>query len=199
MGLLFLKGVFMRTRSIPSAKTTAALIVVTASLLSSDAGFVEERKTPEIARGAIADVLPPDSGAAPAILALVNGHRASGAVCGGTPFPPAPPLSLDGALSEAAALHALDMAQFDYFGHSGRDGSSHADRILDAGFSGRTVEENIAAGYTTAAEVVNVWMGRTKHCANIMNPAFKFMGAGHATVPESTYGTYWVQTFGAAH
>jgi uncharacterized protein YkwD len=39
-------------------------------------------------------------------------------------------------------------------------------------------------------------LGSSGHCANIMNPAFELMGAGHATVPESTWGAYWVQTFG---
>jgi uncharacterized protein YkwD len=157
---------------------------------------VPERRVPQDARQALMDVPPPDSSAAGAILTLVNGHRAAGATCGIMVFPPAPPLALESALNDAAALHALDMAQFDYFSHVGRGGSTYADRILDAGFSGTTLGENIAAGYTTVAEVVNAWMGSAGHCSNIMNPAFEFMGAGHATVPSSTYGTYWVQTFG---
>jgi uncharacterized protein YkwD len=197
--MLFEGGFFMRRRSTPSAKAAAALIGLTVSLYAHNGGGegIPEKRASDDARPALADVLTPDSSAAPAILALVNGHRASGAVCGGTPFPPAPPLRLDGALNAAAALHALDMAQFDNFSHVGHDGSSYADRIRHAGFSGRTLEENIAAGYATAAEVVSLWMSRTRHCANIMNPAFEFMGAGQATVEESTYGTYWVQTFGA--
>ncbi len=160
--------------------------------------LVPVRRVPEDARQSLADVPPPDSSAASAILALVNVHRANGAVCGGTPLPPAPALLLDSALNDAAALHALDMAQFDYFSHVGRGGSTYIDRILDAGFSGVTLGENIAAGPSTVADVVSLWMSSSGHCTNIMNPAFDSMGAGHATVPTSTYGTYWVQTFGGA-
>jgi uncharacterized protein YkwD len=155
-----------------------------------------EKSVPEDAVQALAPHPPPDSSAAPAILALVNAHRASGAVCGTTALPPALPLSLDSALNDAAALHAVDMAQFDYFSHIGRDGSTFVERIQDAGFSGVTFGENIAAGLTTVAAVVSAWMGSSLHCSNIMNPAFDFMGAGHATVATSTFGTYWVQTFG---
>lgn len=157
---------------------------------------IVEGSVPEDAVQALSPHPAPDSSVAGAILALVNGHRASGAVCGGTPRPPTTPLALDAALNDAAALHAVDMAVFDYFSHIGRDGSTFAERILDAGFSGVPSGENIAAGYATAAEVVSAWMGSTDHCNNIMNPVSDYMGAGYAMVATSTYGTYWVQTFG---
>jgi uncharacterized protein YkwD len=158
---------------------------------------VLEKNVPDDAVSALAPFPAPDSSAASEVLTLVNGHRGSGAMCGTTAFPPAPPLALDAALNDAAALHALDMARFDYFSHVGRDGSTFDERILDAGFAGDPpLGENIAAGYPTAAAVVGVWMASPGHCANIMNPGFAYMGAGHATVATSTYGIYWVQTFG---
>ncbi|MCY1014033.1 CAP domain-containing protein [Nannocystis pusilla] len=39
--------------------------------------------------------------------------------------------------------------------------------------------ENIAAGYSTAAQVVNGWMTSTGHCNNIMNGNYKHLGVGY--------------------
>ena len=39
-------------------------------------------------------------------------------------------------------------------------------------------------------------MDSTGHCENIMDPNFTFLGVGYAFDEDSTYGHYWVQTFG---
>jgi uncharacterized protein YkwD len=42
------------------------------------------------------------------------------------------------------------------------------------------------------------WMNSPGHRGNILNPAFTDFGAGHANVPGSQYGHYWVQDFAVA-
>ena len=55
--------------------------------------------------------------------------------------------------------------------------------------------ENIAAGQPTPESVVAGWLRSEGHCRNIMNPGFRELGLGFAQ--GGTYGTYWVQDFGA--
>ena len=157
---------------------------------------VLETRVPDDAFRSLAPHPAPSSASANDVLALVNNHRTNGAVCGGQALPAVSALQLDSGLNEAAALHALDMARFDYFSHTGRNGSSHTQRIRDAGFNGSPTGENIAAGYGTPAAVVAGWMSSDGHCRNIMNASYTYMGLGHATMGNSTYGTYWTQTFG---
>jgi len=99
-------------------------------------------------------------------------------------------------LARAAALHARDMADNDYFSHDSLDGRTFDERIAEQGYVWRTVGENIAAGQPTPKAVVNAWMNSPGHRANILNGAFAELGVGVATNAASTYGVYWVQDFG---
>ena len=56
--------------------------------------------------------------------------------------------------------------------------------------------ENIAAGYSTAAQVVAGWMTSTGHCNNIMNGNYKHLGVGYYYAAGATYKHYWTQDFG---
>ena len=87
------------------------------------------------------------------------------------------------------------MGTRDYFDHDSLDGRSPGDRIRATGFQPRTWGENIFAGPSTPAEVVDGWMKSPGHCENIMNPRFRFLGVGYASVPRSTYTNYWTQDF----
>lgn len=58
----------------------------------------------------------------------------------------------------------------------------------------RTVGENIAAGYRSAASVVRAWLNSPGHRANILNPDFTRIGLGLAAGAGGT--RYWVQDFG---
>ncbi|TKJ25242.1 CAP domain-containing protein [Blastococcus sp. CCUG 61487] len=55
--------------------------------------------------------------------------------------------------------------------------------------------ENVAAGYDTAAEVHEGWMGSPGHRANVLDCTFTVMGAA-ATVSAAGV-RYWTQQFGA--
>jgi len=106
------------------------------------------------------------------------------------------PLAWDDSLFAAATGHSTDMAEQDYFSHESLDGRQFYERILAAGYEYNTCGENIAAGYSTPAAVMNGWMNSPGHRANILNTAFCDIGVGYAFGSASTYGHYWTQEFG---
>ncbi|MET0661220.1 MAG: CAP domain-containing protein [Steroidobacteraceae bacterium] len=71
-----------------------------------------------------------------------------------------------------------------------------AQRATSACFSWRNVGENIAAGPTTAPDVVTLWLKSPGHCANIMSPEFTHMGLAFAEDRKRQSGVYWAQEFG---
>lgn len=133
------------------------------------------------------------------LLQRVNTRRAAGGSCGSRgSFAPSPALQWNGALTQAAAAHSLDMASHDYFAHDSQDGRTPGERITQAGYAWRTYGENIAAGYGSVQAVVDGWMASDGHCANILNPAFRDLGV--ACVPgagTATYSSYWTMDLGA--
>lgn len=99
-------------------------------------------------------------------------------------------LDVDLRLAAAAQGHADDMAANDYFSHTGRDGREFDDRISAEGHPA-PAGENIAAGQSTAAAVVQAWMDSPGHRRNILDCDFRSIGVGYAPA-----GNYWVQNFG---
>ena len=130
------------------------------------------------------------------VLELVNQARAAPRNCGERAFKAAPPVRWNDVLAEAARLHAEDMARHGYFSHTGRDGSTPAQRVLRAGYRYRSTGENIAAGAQTPDEVVAGWIKSPGHCANLMSPAYTEMGAAFVIERASKMGVYWAQLFG---
>lgn len=136
------------------------------------------------------------------VLELVNQRRAQGANCGveGS-FGPAEPLQMQSQLRAAARRHSMDMGQRGFFDHvspGGPCGDDPWERMASAGYTGfSTAGENVAAGYHSAAQVMEGWMSSSGHCANIMHSAFKEIGVGYAHVSGSPYTAYWTQKFGA--
>jgi uncharacterized protein YkwD len=130
------------------------------------------------------------------VLDLTNQKRAQGASCGGAPYPPAGPLTMHAQLRQSARLHAQDMGDNNFFDHTNLQGQDPFDRMRAAGFQGRTMGENIAAGQTSPTSVVNGWMNSAGHCKNIMQGAYRFIGVGYYYAPTSRYKHLWVQNFG---
>jgi uncharacterized protein YkwD len=130
------------------------------------------------------------------VLVLVNQRRAAGATCGGVVKPPVPPLTNDPKLRQAARCHSLDMARQNYFSHDSLDGRSPWQRISDAGYTGFGNAENIAAGQSSAADVMTSWMNSTGHCNNIMTSGSNEIGIGYGYDASSDYDRYWTQDFG---
>ncbi len=132
------------------------------------------------------------------VLQLVNQARAQPRRCGKESFAATSPLKLNALLTQAAQLHANDMARHRYLEHEGRDGSTPVVRVGRTGYQWKIVGENIAAGAGTAEVVVNDWLGSPGHCANIMSPKFTEMGVAFAiNKDDQEYGVYWAQEFAA--
>ena len=96
-------------------------------------------------------------------------------------------------LTTAARLHSEDMALRNYFSHTSLDGRSPWDRIEAQGYTAGS-GENIAAGQSTPAAVMDAWMKSTGHRANILNCSSRAIGVGIGR--GGSYGTYWTQDFG---
>jgi uncharacterized protein YkwD len=130
------------------------------------------------------------------VLELTNQRRARGAVCGGESMPPVGPLARHQVLTQSARQHAKDMGDNNYFDHFSQDRRSPADRMQQAGFSGSPMGENISAGQSTPAAVVDSWMASPAHCRDIMLGDFRHLGVGYYNAPNNRYRHIWVQNFG---
>jgi uncharacterized protein YkwD len=110
------------------------------------------------------------------------------------------PLVVSPALSVAAQQHSQEMADNNYFSHIDLSGHNPSWRALLAGSAGSAGAENIAAGYTTAEEVVMAWYNETPpndgHRQNLLNCGLTEVGIGYAVNPGSKYRSYWSQDFG---
>lgn len=131
------------------------------------------------------------------LLAQVNAARTKPRMCGRQRFAAARPLSWNAALGTAAEGHSRAMARGNYFSHRDPDGRSTSDRAKSAGFRGRKLGENIAAGQRTPSQAMRDWLASPGHCANLMNPMFTQVGAASASNSRSDAGVYWTMVFGA--
>ncbi|RJG15542.1 CAP domain-containing protein [Massilia cavernae] len=142
-------------------------------------------------------VLPDWPVAGRTMLGAVNAARAVARSCGEEDFPPAPALSWNQALGEAAQAHSRVMARTKRLTHQEPDGSQVGERASRAGYRWLRIGENIASGQPTPEEAVASWLTSPGHCANIMSAGFTEMGAGYAINPDKRLGTvYWTQVFG---
>ena len=130
------------------------------------------------------------------VLELLNSARTQPRQCGTRTFAPTTPLAWNTTLATAAEIHSRDMANNNYFDHKGRDGSTPGDRVELAGYNAQQVGENIAAGQDTTRKLVDGWLASPGHCANVMNPEFRELGAAYAVDPNSDAGIYWTALFG---
>jgi len=103
------------------------------------------------------------------------------------------PLTLSAKLTEAAAVHAKDMALHQKQDHKGSDGSTVADRVKRKAYVYVRIGENIAWGQNTVAEVMATWMKSLHHRENILAD-FSEMGAARAEDAEGE--PYWCVDFG---
>ncbi len=127
------------------------------------------------------------------LLQRVNQLRASGANCGSSgQFGPAPAVTWNAQLTQAADGHSQDMAARNYFDHTSLDGRTFSQRIDATGYAWSAAGENIAAGYPSVDAVMDGWTQSAGHCANLMSQNFTEIGV--ACVPgtsATTYNNYW--------
>ncbi|PTR28354.1 CAP domain-containing protein [Pseudomonas sp. GV085] len=131
------------------------------------------------------------------LLIELNAARAKPRQCGTQSFNATAPLAWNATLGTAAETHSRSMANNNYFDHKDRDGRTPGDRAELAGYDFQQIGENIAAGQDSVRKVVEGWLTSPGHCANLMNPQFRELGAAYATDPKSDAGIYWTAVFGA--
>ncbi|MEW6145807.1 MAG: CAP domain-containing protein [Thermodesulfobacteriota bacterium] len=135
---------------------------------------------------------PPPDDLESAILELINEARAEGRDCGNEFFPAAPPLSWDDRLEAAALGHSLDMAENQFFGHEGSDGSDTGDRLMNEGYDPSAWGETILVGIEDEAAVVEAFLDSPDHCAILMDPVYEDVGAGAAEgMFQGSSTLYW--------
>ncbi len=188
-----------------AADASAAMAVLTqqhcAALLASDLTEIGISRSGRhwrivLARPLLAETLGDWRSAGRAVLERANAARAEPRRCGDAHFDAAAPLAWNERLAAAALAHSRDMAQRSTLGHAGSDGSRPADRATRHGYDWRAVGENVAGGQGSAAEVVDGWLRSPVHCANLMAPEYREMGAAYAREPGSRLHIYWTQLLG---
>ena len=125
------------------------------------------------------------------VLALTNSFRRSNGVA---------ELTAESSLAQAAETHSQNMANQDFFSHTGADGAGVGDRASAAGYGSGVVGENIGAGYSTPEAVVDGWIDSPGHRANMLNGDYTKLGVGYAFLANDTgsenWNHYWTQVFG---
>ena len=107
------------------------------------------------------------------------------------------PLSYQPQLAADAQQYADFLAAHNALDHTA-DGRTLDARADAAGYTTWTaLGENLAGGYDTFDEALAAWLASPGHRKNIMNPAFTETGVGCAWNANSSYGTFFVQEFGA--
>ena len=101
-------------------------------------------------------------------------------------------------LTSAAKWMATDLSVNNYFSHTSLDGRNPTQRMADAGYPAFTTwaGEDLAAGYTSAAQVLTGWINSPAHLAVLTNPAYRAIGIGRSYSSASSYGWYWDADFG---
>lgn len=114
-------------------------------------------------------------------LPLINGLRESSGLL---------PVVWDDALAIAARKHSQDMADHNFVGHSGSNGSSFVERAYGAGYIGRPLAENLAAGVPGVIGVFEHWLADTQDLANMLNPQATRIGYGSGYNATATWKSY---------
>jgi uncharacterized protein YkwD len=107
-----------------------------------------------------------------------------------------PPVTLVQKLTQAARYHSRDMADNDFFSHTGSNGSSPGERITQACYHWSAYGEIIAAGSADVQTMLNLWMNSQSHRDIILDPHYQDFGVGYAANGSSKYGYYWTVDFG---
>ena len=99
-------------------------------------------------------------------------------------------------ITQAALRHSNDMADNNFFSHTGSDGSSAGQRMEQACYNWQAYGEIIAAGFRDPGKVIEVWMNSPGHRSIILSDVYAEFGAGYAYNSSSKYKHYWTVDFG---
>ena len=110
-----------------------------------------------------------------------------------------PTVTVSDPLTAAAKWMSADMSVHNYFAHTSLDGRAPVQRMNDAGYPAfqSYTGEDLAAGYTSTADVLAGWIASPAHYAVLVNPAYRVIGVGRSYGAGTAYGWYWTADFGS--
>jgi uncharacterized protein YkwD len=103
-----------------------------------------------------------------------------------------PILGLDARLCQAAAMHAEEMARYNYVsdrGHGIFARSSPGSRAWACGYAWSSIAETVCGGSADVASVLNTWLRSRAHARILMDPEYMDTGIG---VARGATRSYWV-------
>ncbi len=107
-------------------------------------------------------------------------------------------LTLNAALSQAAANKARDMFEKGYWAHNSPTGATPWNFITDAGYRYSVAGENLAKNFSTSQGVIDAWMASPTHRDNILKSSYREIGFAVVNgVLQGEETTLVVQMFGA--
>ncbi|MCP4421855.1 MAG: PKD domain-containing protein, partial [Chloroflexi bacterium] len=107
-----------------------------------------------------------------------------------------PLLNLVPELSVAAAAHTTDMARFAYTAHTGADGSTSAERLIQFSYGGGYAGEATAWGFEYPHQAVQFWVNSPAHRRIILNATATDVGVGYSLDYDAPNVWYWTAEFG---
>jgi uncharacterized protein YkwD len=122
------------------------------------------------------------------MLRLINQHRADYGLH---------PLALSTPFMQAARWLSDDMASKSYMSHTDSLNRDPFTRMASFNALNSTRGENIAAGYGSAAETYQQWLGSPGHNSNMLTSSYSVIGIARAYNGKSGYGWYWTTDFGS--
>lgn len=125
--------------------------------------------TPELAAAPAAHW---DRAYAAAVLAGVNARRTGAGL---------PPLAAEPRLTAAAEGYARQMLENQWYEHTGPDGRTFVQRIVDAGFPFTVPVGEVLAwssAYVSPETIVEAWMNSPSHRQQILSPLYGLAGVG---------------------
>ena len=106
------------------------------------------------------------------------------------------PLKWDDEAGEVARNYSRTMAENNYVGHFGPDGSSPGDRLDAAGIEWSAYAENAAGGTVDGADSYNGWVNSAGHRANLLYDQVSRIGVGgYFKRTDTNVHFYWTQVF----
>lgn len=103
------------------------------------------------------------------------------------------PLSTTKKLQKAAGIRVAETES--YFSHTRPDGTTCFSVLAEQDIFYRSVAENIAAGQSSAEQVINSWWNSPGHKQNMMNASLTHLGVGYSQDTNGYFRHYWVQLF----
>jgi uncharacterized protein YkwD len=100
----------------------------------------------------------------------------------------------DDVAATTARKHSQDMANRNYFNHTGLDGTQPWDRFRREGGRYSMLGENLAGGFYLSIDAFDGWVNSASHREGMLQPQ-TYLGVGFGHNASSTYVWYYAQIF----